>query len=218
MKRAMDIVISIFLLIVLSPLYLMIAAIIKLGDRGPVFFKQNRVGLENKHFMVWKFRTMVVDAEARLRELQKDNERSGPLFKMDRDPRITRVGNLLRETSLDELPQLINVIKGEMSLVGPRPALPSEVEQFDTRLLDRTKVLPGMTGLWQVEARDNPSFSAYRRLDLFYVDNWSISLDLVIMLATAEQVVAKAVRSLRRGSSGETATISQLPVASQRAA
>jgi exopolysaccharide biosynthesis polyprenyl glycosylphosphotransferase len=217
MKRAMDIVLAAILLVVLAPIYLLIALIIKAGDRGPVFFKQNRVGLDNKHFMVWKFRTMVVDAEARLRDLQKDNERNGPLFKMDRDPRITRVGHLLRETSLDELPQLINVIKGEMSLVGPRPALPSEVEQFDQRLLERTKVLPGMTGLWQVEARDNPSFSAYKRLDLFYVDNWSISLDLVIMLATAEQVVAKAVRSLRRSPSNDL-QIAQLPVANQRAA
>ena len=147
---------------------------------------------------------MVVDAEAKLLELQKTNERSGPLFKMDRDPRITRVGRLLRETSLDELPQLFNVFKGEMSLVGPRPALPSEVAQFDQRLLERTKVPPGITGLWQSEARDNPSFTAYRRLDLFYVDNWSVTLDLVILLATAEQVLAKGLKSLRRGN-GSTA-------------
>ena len=132
------------------------------------------------------------------RDLQSTNERKGPLFKMERDPRVTRVGNFLRETSLDELPQLINVLKGEMSLVGPRPALPAEVAQFDQRLLDRTKVPPGVTGLWQVEARDNPNFSAYRRLDLFYVDNWSISLDFVILLATVEQVIAKALRTLRR--------------------
>jgi lipopolysaccharide/colanic/teichoic acid biosynthesis glycosyltransferase len=142
---------------------------------------------------------MVVDAEARLEALQKMNERSGPLFKMDRDPRVTRFGHFLRETSLDELPQLFNVLKGEMSLVGPRPALPAEAELFDQRLLDRTKVLPGITGLWQVEARDNPSFSAYRRLDLYYVDNWSIHLDLIILLGTAEQLIAKVLRMVRPG-------------------
>ncbi|MEZ5217372.1 MAG: sugar transferase [Ilumatobacteraceae bacterium] len=212
-KRALDLAGAIGGLIVLSIPFGLIALAVKLGDRGPVFFKQTRVGQDNHHFKVYKFRTMVVDAEARLRELQETNERSGPLFKMERDPRVTRVGHFLRETSLDELPQLINVIKGEMSLVGPRPALPSEVEHFDTRLSERTKVPPGLTGLWQVEARDNPSFSAYRRLDLFYVDNWSMSLDFVILIATVEQVVAKAVRSMRR-SKAETApnpTISSAP-------
>ena len=197
-KRALDIVGAFLGIIVLSPLVLAIAIAIKLNDRGPVFFRQTRVGQDGKHFKVFKFRTMVVDAEAKLRELQADNERNGPLFKMERDPRVTRVGNFLRETSLDELPQLFNVLKGEMSLVGPRPALPAEVAQFDQRLLERTKVPPGVTGLWQVEARDNPSFTAYRRLDLFYVDNWSISLDFVILIATVEQVVAKAIRSIGR--------------------
>jgi lipopolysaccharide/colanic/teichoic acid biosynthesis glycosyltransferase len=171
-----------------------------LQDGGPVFFRQVRVGQDGHHFRVLKFRTMVVDAEAKLADLEAANERNGPLFKMDRDPRITRIGRFLRNSSLDELPQLINVLRGEMSMVGPRPALPSEVANFDDMLLNRTKVLPGITGLWQVEARDNPSFSAYRRLDLFYVDNWSISLDLIIMMATVEQVVAKLVFSLfRRG-------------------
>ena len=178
-KRALDIVGALIGIILASPLIAAIAIAIKAGDKGPVFFKQTRVGQDGEHFKVFKFRTMVVDAEARLRDLQSTNERSGPLFKMERDPRVTRVGHLLRESSLDELPQLFNVLKGEMSLVGPRPALPAEVAQFDNRLLDRTKVPPGVTGLWQVEARDNPSFSAYRRLDLFYVDNWSISLDFV---------------------------------------
>ena len=115
---------------------------------------------------------------------------------MENDPRVTRLGRFLRDSSLDEVPQLLNVLKGEMSLVGPRPALPSEVEAFDDELLARTKVRPGITGLWQVEARDNPSFKAYRRFDLFYVDNWSLGLDLVIMLATAEQVTARAVKSV----------------------
>jgi exopolysaccharide biosynthesis polyprenyl glycosylphosphotransferase len=203
-KRVMDVAIAGLMTVLLAPFLGVIALLIKLGDRGPVFFQQVRVGQNGEEFKVLKFRTMVVDAESKLLELQQTNERHGPLFKMDRDPRITRVGRILRETSLDELPQLINVLRGEMSLVGPRPALPSEVAQFDQRLLERTKVPPGITGLWQSEARDNPSFAAYRRLDLFYVDNWSVALDLVIMLATAEQVLAKALRGLRRSSAATT--------------
>jgi lipopolysaccharide/colanic/teichoic acid biosynthesis glycosyltransferase len=170
--------------------------LIKVEDRGPLFFKQVRIGRHGRPFTVYKFRTMVVNAEDRLKELQKENERAGPLFKMTRDPRITRVGKFLRDSSLDELPQLLNVLRGEMSLVGPRPALPAEVAQFDPELRDRLKVKPGLTGLWQVEARDNPSFDAYRRLDLYYVENWSVSLDLIILLATVEHVTARLVSSL----------------------
>jgi len=208
-KRFMDLLVTCLTLVPALPIMAIIAAAIWFGDRGPILFKQVRVGKDGKEFKVWKFRTMVVDAEARLRELQATNERSGPLFKMEHDPRITRVGRLLRETSLDELPQLFNVLRGEMSLVGPRPALPAEVAQFDQRLLERTKVLPGITGLWQSEARDNPSFHAYRRLDLFYVDNWSLALDLVIVLATVEQVLTKALRSLRPRRSAATADVEQ---------
>ena len=175
---------------------LVIAALIKLNDRGPVLFKQTRVGTDGNLFKVYKFRTMVVDAEARLAALVASNERSGPLFKMDRDPRVTRVGRFLRASSLDELPQILNVLKGDMSLVGPRPALPSEVAAFDEELRDRTKVKPGITGLWQIEARDNPSFSAYRRLDLYYVENWSVSLDIVILFATIEHVITRFVTAL----------------------
>ena len=192
-KRGIDLVGSALALVVLSPLVVLLALAVRLNDRGPVFFKQVRVGRNGKLFRCIKFRTMVVDAEAKLAELQKTNERNGPLFKMERDPRVTRVGKFLRDTSLDELPQLFNVFAGDMSLVGPRPALPDEVARFDEGLLARTRVRPGITGLWQVEARDNPSFSAYRRLDLFYVDNWSVTLDIVIMLATVEQVIARAV-------------------------
>lgn len=198
-KRAADLVISVLLVVILAPLLAAIAIAIKLTDRGPVLFSQRRVGQHGFVFSVHKFRTMVVDAEARLAELNDQNERSGPLFKLTGDPRVTKVGRLLRSTSLDELPQLFNVIKGEMSLVGPRPALPSEVAQFDERLLSRSRVRPGITGLWQIEARDNPNFGAYRRLDLFYVDNWSFGLDLVIMLGTVEQVVAKAVSAVFGG-------------------
>lgn len=196
LKRALDLLLGAIAIVLASPLMAAIALAIKLQDGGPVLFRQLRVGRDGERFKVLKFRTMVVDAEAKLAALRAENERNGPLFKMERDPRITRLGHFLRNSSLDELPQLLNVMTGQMSLVGPRPALPSEVALFDDVLLNRTKVPPGITGLWQVEARDNPSFSAYRRLDLFYVENWSVALDLVIMLATIEQVVAKLVFSL----------------------
>jgi exopolysaccharide biosynthesis polyprenyl glycosylphosphotransferase len=195
-KRALDLAASGLALIVAAPVMLLIAALIKLNDRGPVLFKQTRVGTDGNLFKVYKFRTMVVDAEARLAALAASNERTGPLFKMDKDPRVTRVGRFLRASSLDELPQILNVLTGDMSLVGPRPALPSEVAAFDEELRDRTKVKPGITGLWQIEARDNPSFSAYRRLDLYYVENWSVSLDIVILFATIEHVVTRFVTAL----------------------
>jgi len=192
-KRVFDIAVAVALLLVASPVLLAIAVAVKLGDGGPVFFRQERVGQGGRPFGVLKFRTMRVDAEAQLAKLRAANERSGPLFKMERDPRVTRVGRLLRETSLDELPQLVNVLRGQMSLVGPRPALPSEVANFGPDLRMREQVLPGITGLWQVEARDNPSFEAYRRLDLFYVENWSITLDLMIILGTIEHLVVRFV-------------------------
>jgi len=197
-KRCFDVVVASLLLIVLSPIMLAIAVAIRLVDGGPVFFVQNRIGRNGTVFGVLKFRTMCVDAERRLAELRQTNERSGPLFKMVSDPRVTRIGRFLRESSLDELPQLINVLRGEMSLVGPRPALPAEVALFSDDLRSREKVLPGITGLWQVEARDNPSFTAYQRLDLFYVENWSTTLDLMIVLATIEQLVGRVIRILAR--------------------
>ena len=152
-----------------------IAILVKREDGGPVLFRQQRVGRGDAEFGMLKFRTMVVDAEARLAAMQADNQRTGPLFKMARDPRITRIGHVLRRTSLDELPQLINVLKGDMSLIGPRPALRREVDEFPADLHDRHHVRPGITGLWQVEARDNPAFDAYHRLDLHYVENWSLA-------------------------------------------
>ena len=198
LKRACDLVLASILLVVLSPIMLAIAVAIRAGDGGPALFKQARVGKDGRLFAVYKFRTMRVDAEARLAALRAQNERHGPLFKLSADPRITRIGHFLRDSSLDELPQLINVLRGEMSLVGPRPALPSEVEEFPEELRQREDVTPGITGLWQVEARDNPSFELYRRLDLYYVRNWSLVLDLVIVLATIEQVLVRLIR-LRRG-------------------
>ena len=164
-----------------------------------MLFRQQRVGRDEHDFELLKFRTMVVDAEARLAELADVNARSGPLFKLAVDPRVTRVGRFLRATSLDELPQLINVVRGDMSLVGPRPALRSEVEQFPDPLRRRHGVRPGITGLWQVEARDNPSFDAYERLDVFYVRNWSLALDIVILLGTVEQLVLRPFVGRRTG-------------------
>ncbi len=194
-KRALDLLAASVLLLVSSPLFLLAALMIKLSDRGPVLFRQVRVGQDGSSIVVYKFRTMIVDAEAKLAELKQQNQRSGPLFKADGvDHRITRVGHFLRASSLDELPQLINVLQGTMSMVGPRPALPDEVAQFDDELLDRLQVKPGVTGLWQLEARDNPSFHAYRRLDLFYVENWSLLLDVTVLLGTARSVVQRGLR------------------------
>ncbi len=195
-KRFLDILCSSALLVLTAPLLLVISALIKLQDRGPVLFKQSRVGTNGDLFKVYKFRTMVVDAEARLAALAEQNDRSGPLFKMAKDPRVTPIGRFLRASSLDELPQMLNVLSGKMSLVGPRPALPAEVAKFDEELRDRTRVKPGITGLWQIEARDNPSFSAYRRLDLYYVENWSLTLDIVILLATVEHVITRFVTAV----------------------
>jgi len=186
-------------LLIALPVLLVAALIIWLQDRGPVFFRQERVGLGGSPFMLWKLRTMAVDAEDRLDEVRDLNDRVGPLLKVERDPRVTRFGHFLRITSIDELPQLWNVLIGDMSLVGPRPALPSEVEMFDDELRERHNVRPGITGLWQVEARDNPSFASYRRLDLFYVKNWSMSLDLVILILTFQSVLARAIRSVGVG-------------------
>ena len=170
---------------------------IKLDDGGPIFYRQERIGRDGRPFEVVKLRTMIPDASAQLAGLIELNERKGPLFKLSYDPRVTRVGRILRATSIDELPQFFNVLRGEMSLVGPRPALPAEVAQFDVELLERASVSPGITGLWQVEARDSPSFDAYRRLDLFYVDNWSITMDLSILTATFGVVIGRAIRTLR---------------------
>jgi lipopolysaccharide/colanic/teichoic acid biosynthesis glycosyltransferase len=169
---------------------------IKLQDGGPVFYRQDRVGLNRRIFGLIKLRTMVPDAAQRLGEVEERNERKGPLFKLADDPRVTKVGKFLRASSIDEIPQLLNVLRGEMSVVGPRPALPAEFAQFDDDLVERALVPPGITGLWQVEARDNPSFRAYRRLDLFYVDNWSIGFDVAIMVGTARMLIATTLGAL----------------------
>lgn len=192
-KRATDLVIASLALVVALPVICAAAVAIKLHDRGPVFFDQERIGRRGKPFRLLKLRTMEVDAESKLSALLDENERTGPLFKLGHDPRVTPPGRFLRASSIDELPQLFNVLRGEMSLVGPRPPLPSEFDQFDDELQQRQELTPGITGLWQLEARDNPSFRAYRRLDLFYARNWSISLDLMILLLTAFSVVMRVI-------------------------
>ena len=196
-KRAIDLALSSIVLVLSAPLLIVAGVLIKLHDRGPVLLRQQRVGRDGAHFTVFKLRTMVPDAEGMLAELSVLNERTdGPLFKLRTDPRVTPVGRVLRASSIDELPQLLNVLAGTMSLVGPRPALVDEVAQFDAESLRRLNVLPGVTGLWQVEARDNPSFNAYRRLDLLYVDNWSIGLDISILVRTGPVVIEHGVRAL----------------------
>ncbi len=205
LKRLIDIVGASVALVLAAPVCLVAALAIKLTDGGPVLFRQERSGMGNRPFQLFKLRSMTVDAEERLADLLEQNQRDGgPLFKLDHDPRVTKVGALLRATSIDEIPQLVNVLRGEMSLVGPRPALPGEVAAFDEELLARQRVRPGVTGLWQVEARDNPSFSAYRYLDVFYVENQSLALDLTILLATVRTVGASLLRAVRvRGAAAE---------------
>ncbi|WP_026005273.1 sugar transferase [Arthrobacter sp. M2012083] len=187
-KRLFDIVVSGILIILAALPMLVIAALVKLDSKGPVLFKQDRVGMEGKHFQMLKFRSMVVDAEARLAELQQRNEGNGLLFKIKDDPRITRIGGVLRKYSLDELPQLFNILAGSMSLVGPRPPLPREVEAYEHDVRRRLLVKPGLTGLWQVSGRSNLSWQDSVRLDLYYVENWSLAGDLVIILRTVRAV------------------------------
>jgi exopolysaccharide biosynthesis polyprenyl glycosylphosphotransferase len=197
-KRTLDLVVASILLVITAPVMAVAAALIKAHDGGPVFFRQVRIGRGGEPFTLIKLRTMEIDAEARLAELRHRNERHGPLFKVSVDPRITRVGRLLRSAAIDELPQLFNVLAGRMSIVGPRPALPAETAEFDDELQRRHLVRPGVTGLWQVEANHKASFEEYRRLDLFYVDNWSVAMDLAVVIDTIPVIGRRALRALRR--------------------
>ena len=197
-KRALDIVVAALLLVLTAPVTLVAALLIKAHDRGPVLFRQVRIGRDGEPFTLLKLRTMEVDAEARLAELRHRNERHGPLFKVSSDPRITPIGGLLRSTAIDELPQLVNVLTGRMGMVGPRPALPAEISEFDDELHRRHVVKPGVTGLWQVEANHKASFDEYRRLDLFYVDNWSVAMDVAVMVDTVPALIRRGLRALRR--------------------
>lgn len=188
-KRAFDIVGSSLLLLVSAPVMAAVAIAIKLEDRGPVFFKQTRVGRRGEEFECLKIRSMVIDAEARKAELEAQNEGSGVLFKIAKDPRITKVGHFIRRYSIDEVPQFWNVLRGDMSLVGPRPALPKEVAQYDIDTVRRLDVRPGLTGLWQVSGRSNLPWDETVRLDVYYVDNWSVMQDLTILMRTAGAVL-----------------------------
>ncbi len=188
-KRTFDIVGSFCLLMAFTPVFLFAAVRVRLADGGPVFFRQNRVGRDGNTFHCWKFRTMVTNAEELLEDLMKQQGHDSLLFKMEHDPRITPVGRWLRRFSIDELPQLWNVLTGDMSLVGPRPPLGHEVAQYDSDMTRRLRVRPGMTGLWQVSGRSDLSWAEAIRLDLYYVDNWSMVQDLTILARTAGAVM-----------------------------
>jgi exopolysaccharide biosynthesis polyprenyl glycosylphosphotransferase len=190
LKRAVDVIFSAAALVVLSPVMLAIAIAIKLDSHGPVFYASERIGKRGRVFRCMKFRTMVRDAEKRQAEIMHMNERQGVLFKISNDPRITTLGRLLRKYSLDELPQFFNVLKGDMSIVGPRPPLASEVREYKLSHLRRLDVTPGITGLWQVQGRQDPSFDSYISLDVTYIENWSVWLDLKIILRTVVVVFA----------------------------
>jgi exopolysaccharide biosynthesis polyprenyl glycosylphosphotransferase len=189
LKTIFDRVVGCLILLAISPLLLVTAVMVKLTSRGPVLFKQTRVGRGGEEFKMLKFRTMVVDAEARKAELVALNEGNGILFKLRDDPRVTKVGRYLRRFSIDELPQLVNVLRGDMSLVGPRPPLPAEVAQYAIDDARRMLVKPGLTGLWQVSGRSDLTWEESMRLDLRYADNWSIALDLLILWKTARAVL-----------------------------
>jgi exopolysaccharide biosynthesis polyprenyl glycosylphosphotransferase len=190
LKRTLDVVFSSLALIVLSPLLLAIAIAVKLDSRGPVMYSSERIGKKGHVFRCSKFRTMVRDAEKKRADFMHMNERDGVLFKISNDPRITRVGRFLRKYSLDELPQFINVLRGEMSIVGPRPPIASEVREYKLSHLRRLDVTPGITGLWQVQGRQDPSFDSYISLDVTYIENWSVWLDMKIILRTIAVVFA----------------------------
>jgi exopolysaccharide biosynthesis polyprenyl glycosylphosphotransferase len=188
-KRLLDVIVSLVVLVLLFPLLLMVALAIKMTSSGPVVFRQNRVGYNGRFFTCLKFRTMVKNAEQVRDSLAERNEMDGPVFKIKDDPRATRVGKILRKLSIDELPQFINVLRGDMSLVGPRPPIPSEVEKYDLSWLRRLSMKPGITCLWQVNGRNNISFEKWMELDIEYIDNWSLWLDLKILLKTLPAVL-----------------------------
>jgi exopolysaccharide biosynthesis polyprenyl glycosylphosphotransferase len=190
MKRLLDIALSSVALVVLSPVLLAIAIAVHTDTPGPIFYWSERIGKKGRVFGCMKFRTMVPDAERRRTEVLHMNERDSVLFKITNDPRITRVGRFLRKYSLDELPQLINVLRGDMSLVGPRPPIASEVRRYELNHLRRLDVMPGVTGLWQVQARQDPSFDSYISLDTAYIENWSLWLDIKILVRTVGVVIA----------------------------
>lgn len=184
LKRVLDITFCTVGLICLSPLLLIVAILIRIDSKGPIFFSQERVGYKGKRFKMYKFRSMVPNAEVLKNSLEDKNCMSGPVFKMKDDPRVTRIGKFIRKTSIDELPQLLNVIKGDMSLVGPRPSLPKEVDNFEPWMLERLEVKPGLTCIWQVSGRNDIDFEDWMKLDLKYVRERSTKLDLKLIFKT----------------------------------
>lgn len=189
-KRTLDVALAGLGLLVLSPFLLLVALLVKLDSPGPALFKQRRVGLNGREFWMYKFRSMVVDAEQQLETLKNLNEvKDGVTFKIVNDPRMTRLGRILRKTSLDEFPQLFNVIMGEMSLVGPRPPLPKEVAHYSSEQKRRLTVVPGCTGLWQISGRSKTTFTKMVELDLKYIETWSFSQDLFILFKTIQVIL-----------------------------
>ncbi|PGW34041.1 multidrug MFS transporter [Bacillus cereus] len=189
-KRCIDVMGALCGLILLSPVFLIVAVLIKYEDpKGPALFKQTRIGKDGKEFYMYKFRSMVIDAEEKLKDLLKHNEVSGAMFKMKEDPRVTRIGKLIRKTSIDELPQLLNVLKGEMSLVGPRPPLPREVKEYTAYDKQRLLVTPGCAGLWQVTERNSVGFKEMVELDLEYINKRSVLYDLKIIFKTIQIMI-----------------------------
>ncbi len=189
-KTVVDIVGSGLILLIWSPFLLIIAILIKLTSRGPVIFKQRRIGLRGREFNIYKFRTMVQDAEKLRPLLEAQNEMDGPVFKIKNDPRITFIGRILRKTGLDEVPQFFNVLKGDMSLVGPRPPLASEVAQYQRWQLRRLSMRPGITCIWQIAPNRNEiTFDEWMKLDLQYIDSWSLKIDFLLILKTVQAVI-----------------------------
>jgi exopolysaccharide biosynthesis polyprenyl glycosylphosphotransferase len=189
-KRAFDMLMSAAVMVLLAPVFLAIAAAIRLDSPGPIFFRQRRVGQNGRLFDMMKFRSMYQDAEARLEALRAQNEMSGPVFKMANDPRVTRVGRFLRKTSLDEFPQFWNVLRGEMSIVGPRPPIPAEVRQYKRWQRRRLSMKPGITCIWQISGRNNIDFDRWMELDLQYIDEWSLWGDIQICFKTIPAVLS----------------------------
>lgn len=189
-KRAIDVAGSLVLLLALLPLFVLTALAVKLTSRGPVLFVQERAGKEGRRFDCYKFRSMYVDAEERRTQLIDLNEANGPVFKVRNDPRVTPVGRVIRKLSIDELPQLVNVLRGDMSLVGPRPAIIAETEQYDAHQLQRLLVKPGLTCIWQVEGRSDIGFDEWIEMDLTYIRQWSLALDLQLLVRTIPAVLS----------------------------
>ena len=189
LKRILDFAIALVMVLMASPIMILTALAIKLDSRGPVLFRQTRVGMWGEEFPCYKFRSMYIDAEQRLKELAALNEADGPVFKIKDDPRVTRVGRVIRKLSIDELPQLFNVLKGEMSLVGPRPALPREVAQYEYDQIRRLHAMPGITGLQQVSGRSDVDFKRWVELDLQYIAEQSLWKDIQILLKTIPAVI-----------------------------